>query len=99
MGDHPVLSAFWAISCPVKAYAQWQWMKYESFAQGAGLSRDRSKASRQRFSHPGAVLWSSGRHLILPAGGGFAPRHGQAVTLRKAQSLGRFTPPSSCPDA
>jgi hypothetical protein len=27
----------------------------------------------------------------LPAGGCFAPRHGQAVTLRKAQSRGRFT--------
>jgi hypothetical protein len=27
----------------------------------------------------------------------FAPRHGQAVTLHKAQYFGRFTPPSSIP--
>jgi hypothetical protein len=37
--DHPLLSAFWAISCPVKAYSKWRWMKYESFAQGVPIFR------------------------------------------------------------
>jgi len=57
------------------------------FAQGAGSSRD------QRQSIATATLPSIGQTwqqwanmpLCLPAGGCFAPSHGQAVTLHKAQ--------------
>jgi hypothetical protein len=64
----------------------------KSFAQGGGLSRD------QRQSIASAILLSIGHpssggqlcHFILPAGGCFAPRHGQAVTLHKAQYFGQL---------
>jgi hypothetical protein len=45
----------------------------------------KGKASRKRFFNTGVDISYSPRYPFLPAGGCLAPRHGQAVTLHKAQ--------------
>jgi len=57
------------------------------FAQGAGSSRDWRQSIAQATLPSIGHTDSSGQiyRFVLPAGGYFAPRHGQAVTLRKAQ--------------
>ena len=96
MVHETVFYAFHAILCPEKGifYCRPVFLNTEErtrFATGG-------KASRKRFSNPSVIPYSRATmRLCLPAGGCFAPRHGQAVTLHKAQYLGRFTPPASIP--
>jgi hypothetical protein len=67
------------------------WLE-KGFAQGANSLRDWRQSIAQAIIPSIGHLSSGGQlcRFISPAGGCFAPRHGQAVTLHKAQYFGRL---------
>jgi hypothetical protein len=67
------------------------WIKM-GFAQGVGLSRDRRRSIASATLPSSVKPDSSGQIccFVSPASGCFAARHGQAVTLHKAQYFGRL---------